>query len=362
MSARRAWPAVVALASLPVAVAGGAAAPDSPAAPTSTAAPAPVPAAAQAPSGGDPLADPTPLGEARIRAMSADMLRGLDGLDAALAQRAANRDKNFPAELPGRDTLLALEEQVLAAGRTGPVREQLAAVQKALDGGDAASADTLLRQAAWSLTRMRQRIQVLGSYPARISRIDTQAETLGALLEANAVQTPHGAAINRLEAALSERERRREFEAVLANELPELERLYRVALDDAFNTATQAALARPADAFESKQRTAPCPKPVPGKPGVGKPSIDPAQSAPTDDFYPANAARQGFEGRVVIRATVSAEGCARSAQVLVSTGDAEVDAAAARWTLEGAVFHPAIVEGRAAAASAVFNVRFRLSN
>ncbi len=357
VTARTAALTLAALAVLPAALpAARAAAVESPATPAPPAAPA---STAPRP---NPLANPAPLDEAQVRATSAEILRGLDALDAALAKRVANRDQAFPADLPGRGTLLALEEQILSIGASGPAREQLAAVQKALDGHDVSAADALLRQVAWSLTRMQQRIVALGSYPARIARIDARAESLGALLESSGVQSPHAEAINRLERTLSEREARREFESVLGNELPALEQLYRVAQDDAFNAATTAALARPADAFTTTQRTAPCPPPSQGKPGVARPSIDAGRSASTDDFYPTVAAREGFEGRVVMRATISAEGCARSAQVIVSTGDAEVDASATRWTLEGAVFHPAVIDGRPRESSVAFNVRFRLTD
>ncbi len=63
-----------------------------------------------------------------------------------------------------------------------------------------------------------------------------------------------------------------------------------------------------------------------------------------------------------LRAFVAASGCVARAQVVGTSGDPKLDAAAVRWVLEGAVFSPGTANGAPAAIATMFNVRFKLTD
>jgi TonB family protein len=75
--------------------------------------------------------------------------------------------------------------------------------------------------------------------------------------------------------------------------------------------------------------------------------------------YPANARRYGFEGRVTIRARVSATGCPEFLSIEQSVGYAPLDEEALRWA-EGLRFHPVAKDGRPVDSETVFALTFRL--
>jgi protein TonB len=101
----------------------------------------------------------------------------------------------------------------------------------------------------------------------------------------------------------------------------------------------------------------PCTPPHPAPSGSGRPSI--RQSNLGLPAYPDEARRLGIEGRVILRARISAEGCPERLEVLVSIGHEPLDRSALDWG-ETLRFHPATSDGRPVAATYEFATTFRL--
>jgi|GEM_PF-3149594 len=101
----------------------------------------------------------------------------------------------------------------------------------------------------------------------------------------------------------------------------------------------------------------PCTPPHPAPSGSGRPSI--RQSNLGLPAYPDEARRLGIEGRVILRARISAEGCPERLEVLVSIGHEPLDRSALDWG-ETLRFHPATSDGRPIAATYEFATTFRL--
>jgi TonB family protein len=72
-------------------------------------------------------------------------------------------------------------------------------------------------------------------------------------------------------------------------------------------------------------RTTPC-----LAPDVARKNAAMTQGAPPDDFYPADAKRLEEQGEIVVRAHVTAAGCASEFAVVVSSGYADLDRGAIR--------------------------------
>lgn len=107
-----------------------------------------------------------------------------------------------------------------------------------------------------------------------------------------------------------------------------------------------------------RTRSKPCSPPYPQPSPTAKPQVDPALASQPD--YPPEARRIGFEGKVHIRADISAKGCAERMEIARSSGVESLDAAALEWA-EGLRFLPAQVDGKPQAASYTFGVAFNLT-
>lgn len=109
----------------------------------------------------------------------------------------------------------------------------------------------------------------------------------------------------------------------------------------------------------SRTRSKPCSAPYPPPSPTGKPQVDPAFASQPE--YPPEARRDGFEGKVHVRAEISAKGCAERMEIALSAGVESLDAAALRWA-EGLRFLPAQSDGEPQAASYTFGVTFKLDD
>ena len=107
-------------------------------------------------------------------------------------------------------------------------------------------------------------------------------------------------------------------------------------------------------------REAPCPEAVTQSSGTATPTFAAGNAAP-DSFYPDSSRRAEYEGSVTVKAWVSATGCVQQASVYTSSGVAELDEAAMRWTQQ-ARFRPAERDHQPADGSLLFAVKFQLRN
>jgi TonB family protein len=110
--------------------------------------------------------------------------------------------------------------------------------------------------------------------------------------------------------------------------------------------------------LRSRNRHVPCPPPVSTTSDKPGPSLGPDNTSP-ESLYPMRAKRMGVEGPVVLRVRVSDAGCMESANVVDSAGDADLDEAALSWA-ENASYLPGVKDGKAAAGSFVFRVKFEI--
>src|SRR5262249_24117004 len=107
-------------------------------------------------------------------------------------------------------------------------------------------------------------------------------------------------------------------------------------------------------------REGPCPEAVSQSSGAATPACAEGNAAP-DSFYPDSSRRAEYEGSVTLKAWVSATGCVQQASVYKSSGVAELDDAAMRWSQQ-ARFRPAERDHQAAEGTLLFAVKFQLRN
>lgn len=77
--------------------------------------------------------------------------------------------------------------------------------------------------------------------------------------------------------------------------------------------------------------------------------------------YPIIARRVGWEGTVMLRLTVSVQGRVTHADVMTSSGHAELDRAAQEWVVAHWTYRPAIKDGSAIEAQVLTKVLFNLN-
>jgi TonB family protein len=112
-------------------------------------------------------------------------------------------------------------------------------------------------------------------------------------------------------------------------------------------------------AAPAQPREEACPLAVLHTSGRELPALAADNSAP-NSFYPESSRHAQFEGMVTVQAWVTASGCMEKAAVYESSGVAELDQAAIRWTQQ-ANFYPAERDHRAVDATLRFRIRFQLT-
>jgi protein TonB len=118
----------------------------------------------------------------------------------------------------------------------------------------------------------------------------------------------------------------------------------------------------------SDGKVTPTPQPVmPAQPSV-TPSVIP-DHAPvaiaathTIPDYPMLLRRQGVEGKVTLRLNVLADGSVGKADVVTSSGNAQLDETAQSWVVAHWRYHPATDKGQAVAGTTSATVVFRLAD
>jgi TonB family protein len=111
----------------------------------------------------------------------------------------------------------------------------------------------------------------------------------------------------------------------------------------------------------ARVRATPCPEAT--LPAAGNSQVKVLGSkGDLEEFYPAAAKHDYFEGSVVVEVAVSAAGCAESAAVYDTSGVQSLDEAAVNYVLTACRFRPAAVADQAVAASLLMRIKFKLSN
>lgn len=150
-------------------------------------------------------------------------------------------------------------------------------------------------------------------------------------------------------------------------QLTEIEHLNKARL--ALLAALNETRGRYAEQLSQQQRTAgpeettyprdtPCPEPAARTSGASYPAFA-SLNAPPDSFYPDSSRRAEYEGFVTIKAWVSSSGCLLKAAVYSSSGVAELDEAALRWTQQ-VQFFPAERDRQPVDGTMIFKVKFVL--
>jgi len=110
----------------------------------------------------------------------------------------------------------------------------------------------------------------------------------------------------------------------------------------------------------ARARETPCEAPSTKTSGSEHPTLAAGNAAP-EEVYPPTSKSNWFEGRAVIEAWVSQSGCMEKAAVVLSSGVAELDDAAIRWTQQ-AHFLPAEHDHKAVDGTMNFAVKFQLDD
>ena len=119
----------------------------------------------------------------------------------------------------------------------------------------------------------------------------------------------------------------------------------------------QADLPNPVAVAPRTRGNEPCPAPVPPTKGRDKPGIGPDFPS-SEAFYPATAKANDVEGAVTLRATISETGCIQRAEVVGTSGVAELDDGALKLAMAGRYVPGAGAGDKGTAGTLMFRVKF----
>jgi TonB family protein len=120
---------------------------------------------------------------------------------------------------------------------------------------------------------------------------------------------------------------------------------------------TQAELPNPVAVSARTRGNEPCPAPVPPAKGRDKPGLGPDFPS-SEAFYPATAKTNDVEGSVTLRATISETGCIQRAEVVGTSGVAELDDGALKLAMAGRYVPGAGAGDKGTAGTMMFRVKF----
>jgi TonB family protein len=100
----------------------------------------------------------------------------------------------------------------------------------------------------------------------------------------------------------------------------------------------------------------PCPPPVPPAKGRDKPTLGPDFPS-SEDFYPPTVKFNDVEGTVTLRVSISATGCIERAEVVGTSGVAELDEGALNLAMAGS-YIPMATGDKGAPGTLMFRVKF----
>lgn len=287
--------------------------------------------------------------EDELRALASTVEDDLEVLDGA--------QMLFGGSLPPQ--LIADIGRLVAA--PSQVEEWRAASQIAVDRLNARQVDesaAILEPLGRATGAARNRAIEITSYWLQRAKFDRRLRQWHRFLAINQLDLPVSAAIadamKRLDAAMAADD----FALAGQTLLPQLTRL----LDFGFVEGRKLAFGVMRDNRAIRERTAPCVALSPSKQSqtAERARLNRDRSKSTDSYYPPQARREEREGGVAVGARVDAQGCSKSAWVIVSSGDEDLDVAALDWTLSGAAFDPATRDRQGAESEARLWVKFEL--
>jgi TonB family protein len=119
----------------------------------------------------------------------------------------------------------------------------------------------------------------------------------------------------------------------------------------------QAELPNPVAVSPRERGDKPCPAPVPPTKGRDKPSLG-ANFPSSEGFYPPAAKQNDVQGAVTLRATISETGCIQRAEVVGTSGVAELDEGALNLAMAGSYVPAAGPGDKPKAGALMFRVKF----
>jgi TonB family protein len=119
----------------------------------------------------------------------------------------------------------------------------------------------------------------------------------------------------------------------------------------------QAELPNPVAVAALTRDKEPCPAPVQPTKGRDKPGLG-ADFPSSEAFYPATAKLNDVEGSVTLRATISETGCIQRAEVVGTSGVAELDEGALKLAMAGKYVPAAGPGDKGVAGSMMFRIKF----
>lgn len=235
-------------------------------------------------------------------------------------------------------------------------RGAMRAAEAKLDAGRRDEAAAVLGPLAATTGAARARAEDIVQYWVLRVAYDRRIAQWDRFIATNRVDPPQAAQITaarqRLDAAMATQD----FRLAGHTLLPEINGL----IGAGFVAGRKLALDVQRDDRPARTRSTPCPPaPVPlSISPSGKPRIDPTRFQSAETFYPPGARRERRDGRVNVEAQIDASGCALSAMVVVSSGDADIDAAALDLALRGGAYLPGSDESGATSGTIRFWIQF----
>lgn len=298
----------------------------------------------------------------------ADFDRAL-GMWNNFAWQVRTVEDDSPPDRRGRTMKQYLEVLVFSPANDRALADVRARAVELEAAGDKAGAYATLSEATAMFRRFAGQTQVLEDYAFLQWVLDGQQQAMQAVLE-RLTEAERAAAQKVLESRL------RSLPATLIDGPAQPEDL--LGYTRAMVRATTAALSetynteRPRFAYQalqrdiaagisppSRTRTATCAPPVPTPAPGESPTID--RASVTQPPYPDSARRSNFEGRIILRVEVDADGCATRATLIGPIGVPDVEAVALEWAIDQR-FHPATRDGKPVAGSTDVASIFKLTD
>jgi len=278
----------------------------------------------------------------------------------------------FGADARGRSVGQDVNEWVVDAATSAQLRQLRQRMEQQGHAGDVRSARASLDAADKLLDTAERRLALVGGYWALCLAVERQRQMWQQwlVLAPSDMATASRQAIDQLEAVV-----RRDYvpdgkaETVIA-EVHSLLQGYDTERGKlAAYVSQRSERDRLDNSTDAQLRRTPCPEMVlppqnntgsaAGIPDTGDHPVTLRRNVDIRKYYPEEARRAGITGRIVLRLSIDATGCERQAEVMISSGAPELDAAAIQ-VAEDLRFYPAQQHGKVVASQPNLPVKFEL--
>lgn len=234
------------------------------------------------------------------------------------------------ADARGKTISDDLDAWVMTDGARAQLKSARIQAQRLLQAGDEAGARAALRIGQADIEEQRRRVTLISVYRWRQLSLDRQRELWTRWLkDAPAdVAASSRARIKTLESALSSSYSPDITVSELQSELDGLNRAYNEERSRLAQVVSEQRVAA-GQVLASRDRTLPCPAPPQGTQPTADTALPrPATDVAVDEYYPASDSHAGISGRVILRLTITPQGCMKHAEVHRSSGAPGLDDAA----------------------------------